>query len=102
MIDVFVFNALNDSATGGPTRDVISDFASGVDDISLTAIDANTALAGNQAFSFNGATAKAYAVWYVDIGTDLVVQGDVNGDTVADFEIQVAGIDSITAGDFIL
>jgi len=31
-----------------------------------------------------------------------VVQGDVNGDGIADFEIALAGVTSLTAGDFIL
>ena len=63
---------------------------------------ANTHRAGNQAFTFNGTTAKANAVWFADIGSDLVLRGDINGDGRADFEIQLTGINQIRAGDFLL
>ena len=101
-IDVFIFQSLSNSSIGSTNRDVISDFMSGIDDISLSAIDANTALVGNQAFTFNGTTAKAHAVWYVDIGSDVLICGDINGDTIADFEIQVAAINAFRVADFIL
>ncbi len=99
--DVFVFN-VGSHSTSGATRDVIYSFVSGMDDIGLSMIDANMALAGNQTFSFSGTTATAHAVWYVEIGTDLVIQGDMNGDKVADFAIQVASISSVAVSDFIL
>lgn len=100
--DVFVFASIADSRPGAATRDVIQNFVSGRDDIDLSGIDANTTRAGNQAFTFNGATAKANAVWFVDIGSDLVLRGDVNGDGRADFEIQLAALNQIRAGDFLL
>jgi Peptidase M10 serralysin C terminal. len=100
--DVFIFNSTSESGVGSTARDLINNFVSGIDDISLTAIDANTALTGNQAFTFSGTTAKANAVWLVDIGTDLVIRGDVNGDKIADFEIQVSAVNSLVAGDFLL
>lgn len=100
--DVFVFTRISDSRTGATTRDLIQNFVSGRDDIDLSGIDANTARTGNQAFTFNGTTAKANAVWYVDIGSDLVLRGDINGDGRADFEVQLANLNQIRAGDFLL
>ena len=100
--DVFVFGATSESGVGTANRDIVYHFASGVDDFDFRAIDANTKLAGDQAFAFSGTTAKANSVWYADIGTDLLVRGDNNGDGVADFEIQVVGINSLVAGDFLL
>ena len=52
--DTFRFAEM-DSAPGG--RDVVRDFASGLDRIDLARIDANELRAGNQAFSFVGAAA---------------------------------------------
>lgn len=100
--DVFVFASAAESRPGATARDVIQNFVSGRDDIDLTGIDANTQRAGNQAFTFNGTTAKANAVWFADIGSDLVLRGDINGDGRADFEIQLTGINQIRAGDFLL
>lgn len=100
--DVFVFGAISESGVGTANRDMVYHFASGVDDFDFRAIDANTKLAGDQAFAFSGTTAKANSVWYADIGTDLLIRGDNNGDGVADFEIQVVGINSLVAGDFLL
>lgn len=34
-------------------------------------------------------------------GTDVIVRGDVNGDTTADFEIQLSGVSTLGAGDFL-
>lgn len=100
--DVFIFGAISESGVGTANRDMVYHFASGVDDFDFRAIDANTKLAGDQAFAFSGTAAKANSVWYADIGTDLLVRGDNNGDGVADFEIQVVGINSLVAGDFLL
>jgi len=100
--DVFIFDRISDSEIGGAQRDVVQNFASGIDVIRLSGIDANTAMAGNQAFVFNGARSKANAVWLTDIGDDLIVKGDTNGDRIADFEIQLAAINTLGAGDFLL
>lgn len=99
--DVFVFQKTGDSKVG-KAHDTIHDFLTGVDDIHLAAIDANSAKGGDQAFGFSGTTAKAHAVWTVDKGGDLLLRGDVNGDTRADFEILVADTDSLSFRDFIL
>jgi Ca2+-binding RTX toxin-like protein len=109
--DVFDFNALNESAVGAGNRDVIIDFQSGLDDIDLAGIDADAGRAGDQGFRFIGSrgfSGKAGELHYQTIdqaGTanDItVVSGDTNGDGVADFEIQIAGIVQLTASDFIL
>lgn len=99
--DVFVFSSVTDSAKGA-TRDVISDFVAGSDDIDLAGIDANTALAGNQAFTWGATTAAANAVWYTVSGTSLLLRGDVTGDGVYDFEIQLNQTTTLAATDVIL
>jgi peptidase M10/serralysin-like protein len=99
--DVFDFNPVRDSLVGGK-RDVINDFEHGLDDIDLRDIDAKSG-GGNQAFTFIG-TQQFHGVkgelHYKHAGGGLVVQGDINGDGHADFEILVKGSASLSGGDF--
>ncbi|RJL19538.1 hypothetical protein C9E82_15080 [Paracoccus siganidrum] len=99
--DIFVFNSLRDSAKGA-NRDVIRDFVPGTDVIQLSGIDANATLNGDQAFSWSGQQASAHGLWTVQSGANRLVRGDVDGDGIHDFEIQVNGVTSLTADDFIL
>ncbi|OYU38881.1 MAG: hypothetical protein CFE33_13715 [Pseudorhodobacter sp. PARRP1] len=101
VMDTFVFTAITDSVKGA-ARDVIFDFVSGTDKVDLTAIDANTAVAGNQVFGWGGTTATANAVWVSVSGANLLLRGDVTGDGVYDFEIQLAGTTILTASDLLL
>jgi Ca2+-binding RTX toxin-like protein len=99
--DVFLFtNPLQ--SPKGLLHDSIFDMVQGVDRINLHDIDAATDKPGNQDFTFNGSKGAAHAVWFVDSGTNILVRADVTGDARADFEIRVANIDMLTAGDFIL
>lgn len=115
-VDVFDFNAIAESQTG-TARDKIYDFVKGTDDLDLKSIDANTAKTGNQDFLFSatptkskdGTEAKANSVWWRKadfdgdkVKDDLIVYGDVNGDTKADFEIGLVGVTSLTSADFVL
>jgi Ca2+-binding RTX toxin-like protein len=96
--DTFRYAKATDSVAG--SADHILDFASGTDRIDLSKIDANTGLAGDQAFSWIGSAAfsgvegqlRAY-----QSGSDWFVEGDMNGDSVADLVIQV----SVTAGPLV-
>ncbi|MFH5773106.1 calcium-binding protein [Paracoccus sp. NGMCC 1.201697] len=99
--DTFIFNAVQESGKGA-ARDVITDFVSGFDTLQLSAIDANTTIAGNQAFHWSGAQASAYGVWSVQAGNSRIVRGDTNGDGLFDFEIQLNGVSRLTAHDFML
>jgi Ca2+-binding RTX toxin-like protein len=93
--DTFTFTDISESLPG--SADTITDFTSNLgegsdDQIDLSAIDANTSLAGDQAFTFNGVTPTANGLWVTGVdngdGTaDWVLYGDVNGDTTADFEL---------------
>ena len=103
--DRFIFASLSDIAPG-PTFDTLVDFSHAeADRIDVSGLDANTLLAGNQAFTFIGAAAFTNAAGqlrYATNGPDLVVSGDLNGDDVADFSIAVDGVGSLVAGDFML
>lgn len=102
--DQFVYNLVSDST--GAAIDLIIDFTRVQGDrISLTAIDANSVAAGNQAFAFIGAAAFTNTpgqLRYESAGGATTIFGDVNGDGVADLQIQFAGQISLVAADFLL
>jgi Ca2+-binding RTX toxin-like protein len=103
--DSFVFDAVSDSLPGWGKRDSILDFDRGYDRIDLTGIDAKSAVAGNQAFSFIGESSFDHVAgqlrWSHGKGF-LLVQGDVNGDGKADFEIQITGTSMLDKSAFLL
>ncbi len=96
--DVFDFTAASDSSRLVGQSDVIVDFGNGNDRIFVDDIDANTVLRDDQAFSFIGArnfsgvAGQLQAVNVIDNAsgeTYARITGDVNGDRVADFAIEV-------------
>ncbi|HYD37795.1 MAG TPA: calcium-binding protein, partial [Allosphingosinicella sp.] len=97
---------INDGDSGlGAEADRITDFVQIVERIDLRGIDADTGTAGDQAFSFIGAAAfsgTAGELRYAFDGVDTWVQGDVDGDSVADFEVVLSGEYPMVAGDFFL
>jgi len=101
--DVFDFNKISETKVGSQ-RDKIMDFKRGQDHIDLKDIDAKTGVSGNQKFNFIGKadfSGTKGQLRYEDKGSTVIVQGDVNGDGKADFEIFVkAG--ALSAGDFVL
>jgi Ca2+-binding RTX toxin-like protein len=102
--DSFIFGALTDSTVALAGRDTIYDFTS-ADLINLSAIDANSKIAGNQAFSFIGTQAfhgKAGELRYEKKASDTYVYADVNGDKKADFAIHLDDAYTFAKGDFVL
>ena len=112
-VDVFDFNAVAETGKTATTRDIITDFVHLTDKINLSVIDANGAAAGNTAFMFVAAPgttftgAKGQLRWFQEnpAGTandKTIVQGDVDGNKLADFQIQLSGLKTLTGGDFVL
>jgi serralysin len=107
--DEFNYDSISDSK--GANRDVIFDFSeTSGDKFDLDNIDAKKGGSDN-AFKFIGKQAfhhKAGELHYVThnlAGTahdTTSIQGDVNGDGKADFEIQLIGLHTLTADDFFL
>ena len=95
--DRFVFTNLGDT-------DTISDFMSGTDRIDVSGFDANANSAGDQAFTFIGSGAFTNTAGelhtFLDSGVRYVT-GDVNGDGIADFIINL-GARTVETGDFLL
>ena len=98
--DIFIFGDITDGTilhTGvGAARDIITDFTTGADDINLAFIDANSLVAGNQAFTLTaGGGAGAFTGagqlrgFIEPVTLHLILEGDINGDGVADFQIQL-------------
>jgi serralysin len=97
--DIFDFNSVKDSLSSA--RDTIQDFVRGVDRIDLRTIDANAAAGGDQAFSFIGNKAFTGQSGQLNFSSNML-SGDVNGDKIADFRINVTGITALAAADFYL
>ncbi|VVN14799.1 Mannuronan C5-epimerase AlgE1 [Pseudomonas fluorescens] len=97
--DRFVFNALNEMGKGG-LRDVITDFSSlDGDKLDFSKFDANLLSAGVNKFTFidsNDFTGAGQLRF-----VDHVLYGNVNGDLVADFEIQLVGVNSFSSHDLV-
>ena len=75
------------------------------DRFDLAFIDADSGTAGEQAFTFIGSQAfgnVAGQLRAAQSGNIWIVEGDVDGDGVADLVINVTSADAIVAGDFIL
>ena len=105
--DKFDFSTISDSITVLSLADVITDFKqNGTDLIDLSAIDANTIAAGDQAFTFvtaaNANTVANRITWFESVG-NTIIQIDNTGNTTADMNIILNGVGLIlTATDFIL
>jgi Ca2+-binding RTX toxin-like protein len=112
--DIFAYDSTKDSKKGA-SHDVIHDFngiqLGELDRISLSKIDAKAGVAGNQHFKFIGMKGfhhKAGELHYkfVDLNHDTVadtlIEGDINGDGRADFQIELTNAITLFKGDFIL
>jgi serralysin len=102
--DDFVYVAISDSAG---QFDVIKDFVHTIDDIDVAAIDANAAAPGNAAFVFRGNSAFTGAgaeIRYIQNITNNMtsVFFDTNGNKIPDMTINLTGLITLNATDFIL
>ncbi len=107
--DTFVFTSLADSVVGAG-RDLIADFQQGTtrgggDFIDLRQIDA-IAGGADDAFTFIGAggftNVAGQLRYFAQNGSTMVVEGDVNGDGVADFQIGLTTGATLQSSDFLL
>ena len=97
--DVFAFQSIWDSSPGTVYHDVITDFSPvQLDKMDLTAVDANPVLGGDQAFQFitGDFTGEAGELRYAA----GLVMADVNGDGLAELEIQLNNNPVIGASSF--
>ena len=92
--DDFVFTSAADSAFG-TTRDRITDFQPGSDDLVFSAFMAGGSFIGGAGFSVGAGPQVRY------IAATGILQGDVTGDGTADFSIKLDGNPALTAADFV-
>jgi Ca2+-binding RTX toxin-like protein len=99
--DTFDYDAVGDSSVLANKLDTVVDFVSGVDKFDLSGIDADArGVNGDTAFAFIGAAAFALGVRGQLRSAGGLIEADLNGDTVADFRINVNA--AAVVGDFIL
>ncbi|WP_190241695.1 M10 family metallopeptidase C-terminal domain-containing protein [Bradyrhizobium algeriense] len=103
--DTFVFLLANSSATSGQ-HDRITDFISGTDRIDLSGWDAISSTGSYDQFkflatgAFDGAAGELNYFYNSSTGV-TTLQGDTNGDMVADFAIDIAGNVTISTADLL-
>ena len=103
--DIFLYRATGESTQAA--MDHIRDFSQIQGDrIDLSAIDARSDIAGNQTFTFIGATTfsgTAGELRTVVDGADIGIMVDIDGDRDADMHILLTGFTgSLAAADFVL
>ena len=86
----YVKSGVTESPVSASGFDLILDFLTGTDKIDLSGIDANTGIAGDQAFSYNplGATSAGQITWVPAGGGHYTVYANVDGGS-ADFQLDV-------------
>ncbi|CUX26168.1 Hemolysin-type calcium-binding region protein (fragment) [Agrobacterium deltaense Zutra 3/1] len=93
--DTFIFNNIADSSS--QVGDLIQDFSSSQNDrIDLTALYLSTFI-GTDSFS-----SKAGELRFETAENVATLLGDIDGDSVADFYIRLAGVASITESDLLI
>ncbi|WP_156424974.1 calcium-binding protein [Novosphingobium fuchskuhlense] len=117
-LDILVGGLGDDTMTGGTgadifrfsvaqgIKDMITDFSrTQGDKIDLSAIDANTVLAGDQAFTFINKQlfhGVAGELRFTTASGVTAISGDTDGDGVADFTINLLNFATPVAADFVL
>jgi Ca2+-binding RTX toxin-like protein len=106
--DRFIFLNITDSGVSSTGRDTITDFKSMKGDkIDLSAIDANTSTAGNDAFtsldqgvSFTNSFINTASLYFDQTAKILYANNDI--DVQADFSILLTGVSGVSLGYFVL
>jgi Ca2+-binding RTX toxin-like protein len=107
-LDVFDFNAARETGSTSGTADVIADFTRGSDRIDLSGIDARSATAANDAFSYIGTAAfsSTNATGQLRFATDGsgngMIYASTDADAQAELAIRLTGVSSLSAADLVL
>lgn len=103
--DRFVYRSAADSGVG-PARDVIRDWSAD-DRLDLSLLDGDISTAPHDALDFIGAGPATRivdegAIKYYHVNGNTYVVASVDGDSNADFQIEIIGLHTLTASNFIL
>lgn len=100
--DVFVFSSLADSG-GRQGNDRIADFERGVDQLDLSAFDANADAAGQQSFAFDtGGAFAAGEIRQIAGNGGIILAFNAGDGRRAELTIAIDGPEPLTIQDFIL
>jgi Ca2+-binding RTX toxin-like protein len=97
--DVFRFDSAAEA-----NGDTVSDFVEGRDRVDLTAIDANTVRSGDQAFTFIGTRGfhgVAGELRTFEVNGNTYLDGDLDGNGLADFRIKFVGSHTFADSDIL-
>lgn len=98
--DIYDFDTLGELVATVPGADYIYDFVRGADKIDLRTIDANTGIAGDQAFAFVSAFSGNSTGKVCCVGNEVRISTDA--DTAAEYFIVIGNGSPLTASDFYL
>ena len=99
--DLFDYNLIAESRPGA-RHDFIKGFSHAEHDkVDVKTIDADTTTGGNQKFQLIGAQGFSGAAGELRFAGGLL-QGDTNGNGIADFEVKIAGLGTAVNADFVL
>ena len=110
--DRFIYATTSESGTTALTRDVITDFQRASDRIDLSAIDANSTIAANQAFVWRGinefTAAGQLRMWFDASSDQTIIQANTDGN-IGTVELSIAldgnhtsGTSALQGVDFVL
>ncbi len=99
--DTFIFKSVAEIGKGA-TRDVIEDFTHLTDKMDLSALPGTLTFIGTG--NFSGANqVRFFQLNPAGTANDkTIVEGNVNNDRVADFQLELTGLKTLNAGDFVL
>jgi serralysin len=102
--DTFKYQLTADSLPGATSHDVITDFVHGIDKIDLKFVDAAVGASGDQAFKFIGTGNFGFEgdLRVAFTGGNTLIQGNTDTDNLPEFEVQLNGLHTISASDFVL
>ncbi|MFW9605368.1 MAG: hypothetical protein ACMV0I_02235, partial [Pseudomonas sp.] len=99
--DIFKLEKLIESGVTAAERDVVQGFVRGQDKLGLSALDANTAVAGDQSFD----TIISKSATFTQAGQlqlkEGILYGNTDADVGAEFSIALTGITTLTLADII-
>lgn len=99
--DVFKYNHPNstgsDSGINAGSRDLITDFVNGIDKIDLSDYAGTFTFIGKSAF-----TGITNQVDYAQVAGDTIISLDTDGNRAPDMQIELVGLHTMTANDFVL
>lgn len=100
--DTFVWRSAAEAAMASDAIDLVTDFSTAQRDrIDLRGIDADATTRANDAFNFIGAQGFSGTAGELRFAGQIL-EGDTNGDGLADFRIGLLNVDTLGASDILL